>query len=153
MNYCITRRELLGLIFGLKQFRQYCLGRKIIVRTHHAPLISIQTTLTPSAQMCRWLDLIAEFDMIIQHRPGARHGNADACGRANTSCTQCKLSAESYKKLDDAALSSPEVVNSLIRVVRATRNKASSNPDVTENSLDMATCQQQDPDIKPIIDA
>ena len=25
LNYCITRRELLGLIFGLKQFRQYCL--------------------------------------------------------------------------------------------------------------------------------
>jgi hypothetical protein len=123
MNYCITRRALLGLIFALKHFRQYCLGRKIIVRTDHAPLISLQTTPTPSAQMCRWLDLIAEFDMVIEHRPGARHGNADGCSRANMACSQCKLSAESYEKLDDITLSCPVVTNNLIRAVRRTRNK------------------------------
>ena len=37
-RYCITRRELLGVVFGLKKFRQYLLGPEIIVRTDHAAL-------------------------------------------------------------------------------------------------------------------
>ena len=75
MSYCITRRELLGLIFALKHFRQYCIGRHIIVRTDHAPLLAIKTSPNPSSQMCRWLDFIAEYDMQIQHRLGIRQGN------------------------------------------------------------------------------
>ena len=37
-RYCITRRELLGVVFGLKKYRQHLLGRSIIVRTDHAAL-------------------------------------------------------------------------------------------------------------------
>ena len=36
--YCTTRKELLAVIFGLKRFRQYVLGRKLIVRSDHAAL-------------------------------------------------------------------------------------------------------------------
>jgi hypothetical protein len=38
-RYCITRRELLAVIFGLRQFRQYLLGRHFLIRTDHAPLM------------------------------------------------------------------------------------------------------------------
>jgi len=100
MNWCITRREMLSMIFALKQFRQYCLGRKILVCTNHAPLVSIQSTPTPSSQICRWLDFLAEYEMNILHRPGILHGNADRCSRVNVACKQCKLSAESYAQLD-----------------------------------------------------
>ena len=37
-NYCITRRETLGAVFGLKQFRQYLLGRHFILRSDHSAL-------------------------------------------------------------------------------------------------------------------
>jgi len=37
-RHCITRRELLGVVFGLKKYRQHLLGRPIIVRTDHAAL-------------------------------------------------------------------------------------------------------------------
>jgi RNase H-like domain found in reverse transcriptase len=60
---------MLGLIFALKKFRQYCLGRHIIVRVDHAPLILMKTTPNPSAQMNRWLDFIAKYEMTIQHPP------------------------------------------------------------------------------------
>jgi len=36
--YCITRKELLGMVYGLKKYRQHLLGRKIIVRTDNATL-------------------------------------------------------------------------------------------------------------------
>ena len=32
-------------------------------------------------QMARWMTLIEEYDFEIVHRPGARHGNADALSR------------------------------------------------------------------------
>ena len=37
-NYCATRKELLGVIYGLKQFRHYVLGRNFILRTDHGSL-------------------------------------------------------------------------------------------------------------------
>ena len=38
LKYCIMRKELAALIFGLKQYRQYLLGRKFIVQSDHAAL-------------------------------------------------------------------------------------------------------------------
>ena len=37
-RYCITRQELLAVVFGLKKHRQHLLGRSIIVQTNHAAL-------------------------------------------------------------------------------------------------------------------
>jgi len=154
LNYCITRRELLGMIFGLKQFRQYCLGRKIVVRTDHAPLITIQSTPNPSAQMCRWLDFIAEYEMQIQHRPGLRHGNADGCSRANAACKQCKLSAEDYKELDHKADNHRQSVE-LDATVKATTDSEYRVAVVksVNDQLDMDKAQEQDVDIGPIFAA
>ena len=140
-KYCIARRELLGLIYGLKHFRQYCLGRHIIIRTDHAPLLSIQTTPNPSAQICRWMDFLQEYDFTILHRPGIRHGNADGCSRFQSACKQCNMSAESYARLDNAASMSsapPKSIN-----VCSTRILADSEMDIKWH-------QQKDPDLQPV---
>jgi len=39
-RYCITRREILGVVFGLRKFRQHLLGRRVMVRTDHSALTS-----------------------------------------------------------------------------------------------------------------
>lgn len=114
--------------------------------------------------MCRWIDLIEEMDLTILHRPGIRHGNADGCSRANVVCNQCKLSANSYAKLDDAANSgdvtaklptnhcdgqssnATAVDGAHIRRAKATNNKLCID-------FDIAAEQQKDPDIKPVYDA
>jgi hypothetical protein len=28
--------------------------------------------------MARWLEVLTSFDMVVQHRPGKKHANADA---------------------------------------------------------------------------
>ena len=73
-RYCITRRELLAVVFGLKKYRQHLLGRSVIVRTDHAALTYLLGTPEPIGQQGRWLDLLAEYDIVIQHRPGRVHG-------------------------------------------------------------------------------
>ena len=94
--YCATRREVAALIFGLKRFRQFLLGCQFIARVDNAALSHYQKTREPIGQQCRYLDFIAQFDMIIQHRPGLKHGNADGlsrlrpCERDNGEpCRQC----------------------------------------------------------------
>ena len=43
-RYCVTRKEHLGLVFFLKHFRQYLLGRPFLVRTDHAALQWLRRT-------------------------------------------------------------------------------------------------------------
>jgi hypothetical protein len=80
-RYRITRRELLAIIYGLRQFCQYLLGRKFTVRTDHAPLLWLYHTPEPIGQQGRWLDLLSEFQFDIVHRPGRKHNHTDELSR------------------------------------------------------------------------
>ena len=93
-SYCTTRKELLAIIYGLKQFRHYLLCQKFQLRTDHAALTSLQRSPEPVGQQARWLDLLAEYNIDIVHRPGAQHNNADSlsrrpCQRDKSVCEQC----------------------------------------------------------------
>ena len=37
-KYCITRKELATVVFGLKRYRQYLLGRHFLIRSDHVAL-------------------------------------------------------------------------------------------------------------------
>jgi len=80
-KYETTRKELLAIVTGLKHFRQYLLGRHIIISTDHAALSWLRRTAEPMPQLARWLTYIEQFDYEVLHRPGVRHGNADALSR------------------------------------------------------------------------
>ena len=86
-NYCVTRRELLAVVVYLKYFKQYVYGRKVIVRTDHGALRWILNFKNPEGQVARWLEVISEYNIEIQHRAGRRHGNAD--GLSRRPCKQC----------------------------------------------------------------
>ena len=89
MNYCITRKELLAVVFSVKYFRQYLLGRHFEIRTDHAPLTWLRRTPDPVGQQARWLEILEEYDFRIEHRPGAKHGNADALSRRPCTVRNC----------------------------------------------------------------
>ena len=63
-NYCTTRRELLAVICALQHFRHYLLGTKII-----RSLKWLQTFKRPEGILARWVETLAEFDFVIEHRP------------------------------------------------------------------------------------
>jgi len=94
-RYCITRRELLGVVSGLRKFRQHLLGRRVVVHTDHAALTHLMRTPEPIGQQGRWLDFLAEFDLEIVHRAGKNHSNSDALSRRPSErgttgeCPQC----------------------------------------------------------------
>ena len=79
--YCTTRKEQLAVVYGLKQFRQYILGHKTLVRSDHAALSFLKKAREPVGQQARWMDFIEQFDLEIQYRRGVSHGNADSLSR------------------------------------------------------------------------
>jgi len=94
-RYCITRKELAGMMFGLKHYRQYLLGRKFSICTDHATLSYLLTAKDLIGQQARWVDLMSEYTFTIQHRAGKSHSNADAlsrilpCEENSDPCKQC----------------------------------------------------------------
>ena len=85
-SYCVTRRELLAIITFVKQFHHYLYGAKFLVRTDHAALYWLLRKKDPEGQMARWITFLQDYHMEIQHRPGVRHGNADALSRCMEGC-------------------------------------------------------------------
>ena len=53
INYCVTRKELLAVVYSLRHFRQYLLGRHFKIHTHHAPLTWLKHTPEPVGQQAR----------------------------------------------------------------------------------------------------
>ena len=80
-QYSVTRKELLSVVYFMKRYRHYLLGRRFLVRTDHSALRSLMKTKDPEGQTARWLETLASFNFEIQHRPGKRHTNADALSR------------------------------------------------------------------------
>ena len=80
-NYSTTRRELLAVIFGFKQFRQFLLGRHFLLRVDHSALTYLRKSTDLIGQSARWLEFIEEYDFRIVHRSGGSHGNCDSMSR------------------------------------------------------------------------
>ena len=87
-RYCTTKRELLAVVKFIKHYRMYLWGRRFLVLTDHASLRWLTNFKDPEGMLARWISVLDTYDFTIQHRPGAKHSNAD--GLTRQKCTQCK---------------------------------------------------------------
>ena len=82
-KYAATRKEMLALVWGIKHFRPYLYGQSFEVRTDHNSLKWLYSFREPEGQIARWLEVLAEYEFTITHRPGVKHTNADALSRSS----------------------------------------------------------------------
>jgi len=145
-NYDVTRRELLAVIFGLKTFRQYVLGRQIVIRTDHSALQWLRRTAEPMGQLARWLTFIEQFNFEVVHRAGARHGNADGLSRRPDAHQEPQTAARHVtvgEAVEDAPASEPGDLNQEVS------GSAGEHHDAVEMTL--AEQQQKDIEIGPLV--
>jgi hypothetical protein len=81
MNYTVTEREGLGVVFALKKFRHYLLGTKATVVTDHQALVYLLNKPNTTGRIVLWIILLQKFDLEIVHRAGTKHGNFDFLSR------------------------------------------------------------------------
>ena len=129
-RYCTTRKELLAVVRALKHFKCYLYGQKITVRTDNSAVSWLHRSKDPVGQPARWIEVIDTYDITFQHRPGRKHGKADALSRYP--CRQCWGDCETP-----------------VKAVRAVTKSQKCEPGWTHE--EMAARQDADPDIGPIM--
>ena len=85
-EYAQLDKEALAIIFGVKKFNQYLLGRKFTILSDHKPLQHLFSATSPvpplaSARIKRWALILGAYDYTIQYKPGTQHANADLLSR------------------------------------------------------------------------
>ncbi|XP_070035004.1 uncharacterized protein [Nicotiana tomentosiformis] len=55
VNYTVTEKELLAIVFAMEKFRPYLMGAKVIVHTDHATLRYLMTKKDSKARLMRWV--------------------------------------------------------------------------------------------------
>lgn len=80
-RYSVTKREALGVVYALRNFRYLVLGHKTILFTDHQPLRFLFRTSIPEGQLGRWAVLAQEYDMKIVYLSGKLNVVADSLSR------------------------------------------------------------------------
>ncbi|SPC67775.1 related to Gag-pol polyprotein [Ustilago sp. UG-2017b] len=71
LNYLIFDKEMFAIVAAFKHWRQYLEGAKFPVQvlTDHRSLEYFTTTKQLNRRQARWLELLSDFDFVIQYRP------------------------------------------------------------------------------------
>jgi hypothetical protein len=81
LNYTLTEKELLVIVFAIDKFRSYLVGAKVIVYTDHAALKYLLTKKDAKPQLIRWILLLQEFDLEIKDKKRVENLVADHLSR------------------------------------------------------------------------
>ncbi len=70
--------ELAGIVFSLKIWRHYIYGKKCYIYIDHESLKYLGTQKELNLRQRRWLELIKDYDYLIDYQPGKANVVADA---------------------------------------------------------------------------
>ncbi|XP_070002323.1 uncharacterized protein [Nicotiana sylvestris] len=77
LNYTVTEKEILAVVFAFGQFRPYLIGSKIIVYIDHAALMYLMEKKESKSRLIRWVLLLQEFDLEIREQKRTENQVAD----------------------------------------------------------------------------
>ncbi len=85
-NYSQIEKEALSIVYGVKKFHQYLIGRNFELNTDHRPLLSIFNPTKPlpattANRLQRWAIFLMGYTYSICFKPTHCHTNADALSR------------------------------------------------------------------------
>lgn len=66
-NYLVTEREFLGMIYSVKKFRHYLLGRRFFFHVDHSTLLYLVRQQNLINILAHWVLLLQEFDYEVIH--------------------------------------------------------------------------------------
>ena len=98
MNYPNHERELLAVIHALRVWRHYLLGKQFKICIDHHYLKYLMTRPNLPKTQARWVEMLAEFEFEVVHRPRKSNVVADALSRLNA--MQCGAASRGHHMED-----------------------------------------------------
>ena len=80
-NYPTHDLELAAIVFVLKIWRHYLYGEKCLIYTDHKSLKYLPLQQELNLRQRRWMELIKDYDCVIDYHPGKANVVADALSR------------------------------------------------------------------------
>ncbi|CAM8882859.1 unnamed protein product [Rhodiola kirilowii] len=77
VNYTITEKEMVAIIYDFEKFKQYLIGSKTIVYDAHVAIKYLLSKKDSKPRLIRWVLLLQEFDIEIRDTKGAANLVAD----------------------------------------------------------------------------
>lgn len=81
LNYIVTEKETLAIIYAVNKFRHYITGYEVFVHTDHSAIRHLMNKPITSGRVTRWLLLLQEFNIAVLDRPGKENQLADFLSR------------------------------------------------------------------------
>ncbi|XP_070008227.1 uncharacterized protein [Nicotiana sylvestris] len=81
INYIVTKKELLAVVWAFDKFKSYLVVTKVIVYTDHSVIRYLFAKKDAKPRLIRWVLLLQEFDLEIQDLKGIENQVADHLSR------------------------------------------------------------------------
>jgi len=122
-NYATNERELLAIVWALKNLRHYLYGvNRLNIFTDHQPLTFAVSDKNPNSKIKRWKAFIEEFSPTFHYKPGKDNVVADALSRQFINAVT-HSSSDSSMQVCTSELSLTEVIPTVQNPVNAFRNQ------------------------------
>ena len=141
-NYPVHERELLAIVYALKEWRPYLHGSRFVIKTDHHPLRYLDTQTNLSKRQMRWMETLQEYDYEIVYVQGKFNVVADALSRISESPSSELYAGEEEEEFSEAVavnvvgtvsrpMLSKSMVSELLRAYKADKNtrKDFENPE------------------------
>jgi hypothetical protein len=81
VNYLVHDLELAAVVFALRVWRHYLYGSQVQIFTDHKSLKYLMSQKELNMRQRRWVELIKDYDCILDYHPGKANVVADALSR------------------------------------------------------------------------
>lgn len=93
-KYTVQEKEMTVMVHCLKTWRHYLLGSRFVVKTDNVATSYFQGQKKLSPKQARWQDFLAEFNMVMEYKPGRTNQVANALNRKDrTSFTKVRVAS------------------------------------------------------------
>ena len=113
-NYPTHDLELAAIVFAMKIWRRYLYGEKCFIYTDHKRLKYLPSQRELNLRQRRWMELIKDYDCVIDYHPGKANVVADALSRKSVQTLRAlnaHLSLSNDSAIMDELMARPNRLN------------------------------------------